>query len=121
MDSQSNGTLSHVNLMPADGGVAFAPEQRAIERHWQMVYVGIHDHAQGVRTVLVVPMWYDERTKFSGSPGLDFGDTLSEATTHPEWAWDEAGTTDIKFHLQDEVFYLDEVSRPADNASDPNR
>jgi hypothetical protein len=110
LDSTGHGTLSGVDLTLAGPSVAFDPEQRAIRRRWTLVNVGIRDHAKGVRTVLVVPMWFDERTKYVESPWLKGVDTLSEATKHSDFAWSEAGTTDIKFHLTDEVFYVDEVN-----------
>jgi hypothetical protein len=121
LDSEGKGELSRVDLVPLDAFIAFKPEDRAIRRRWQGVKVGVHDHAHGVRTVLVVPMWFDERTKFVENPWMQSVDTLSEAIKHPDWAWDEAGNTDIKFHLTDEVFYIDEVNMPPNREPDPNR
>jgi hypothetical protein len=121
LDSQDRGELSGVDLEPGGAFIAFKPEQRAVERRWSLAKVGVHDHAQGVRSVLIVPMWFDERTRFVESPWMKGVDTLNEAIKHPEWAWSAAGTADIKFHLTDGVFYIDEVSMPPDRASDPNR
>jgi hypothetical protein len=121
LDSEGKGELSRVDLTPLDASIAFKPEDRAIKRRWQGVKVGVHDHANGVRTVLVVPMWFDERTKFVETPWMQGVDTLGEAIKHPDWAWNEAGTTDVKFHLADEVFYIDEVNMPPDRGSDPIR
>jgi hypothetical protein len=121
LDSQGKGDLSGVDLTPLDAFTAFEPENRAVKRRWTAVKVGVHDHAEGVPTVLVVPMWFDKRTKFVENPWMPGVDTLSEAIEHPDWAWSEAGTTDIKFHLTDEVFYIDEVNMSPGRGTDPKR
>ncbi len=121
LDSQDRGELSGVDLEPGGAFIAFKPEQRAVERHWSLANVGVHDHASGVRTVLAVPMWFDTRTRFVENPWMKGVNTLSEAAKRKDFAWTAAGTADIKFHLTDGVFYIDEVNMPPDKASDANR
>ena len=123
LDASGNGELRHVNCDPVTAGyiVPGSPEARAIRRRWILLNVGVFDHASGVRTTLLVPMWYDSNTTYVPPDGRPTPATLSEAVKDPDFAWDLAGTTDVKFHLEDGVFLLDEVSRPAGNSSDLNR
>ncbi len=119
LDADGKGTLTHVNLEERTSGCIMpdSPESRAIRREWRVVNVGIFDRSHGVRTMLTVPMWYHSDTTFVPTPHMPFPETLAEAVEHPEWAWDGAGTADLKFHMEDGLFVIDEVSRPEGNSS----
>lgn len=112
LDSSGRGVLANASIEPKTFGDSL-PED-LVRRGWIIVNVSIPATVHGADAVLVVPMWYNASTSYVGQRGIAFPDTVVEAVKHPDWAWDAAGRTHLKFHLENGVLLLDEVDSSRD-------